>query len=126
MTAVVLVPAGLIFACSGPGAGAAIAENIAYAQAHALVVLTALEVSALIWLCVRRSRGWPLASALLLLLHPAWTVSALDGDCGALKAQASVLFTVLAAGCLVGQITHLTWSWTESLPTDSDDGPSYH
>jgi hypothetical protein len=44
---------------------------------------------------------------LLLGLHPAWTISAYQGDCGIFKQTASILFTLLF-------VVLLTWQF--SLP----------
>lgn len=74
-----------IFACSGPGAGAVIAESIQIGYFHACVA-GALFFIALLLTAVRfRCRSvWvaPILLGFLLALHPAWTVSAGRGDCG--------------------------------------------
>lgn len=54
-----------------------------------------------------RMRQWtflPLICGLLLLIHPAWTVSAVHGDCGYSKRHASNLFSVIYVGLLMYQI----------------------
>jgi hypothetical protein len=92
-----------ILACSGPGAGQAIARSIAigHFSAAAVAFMT-------IWL-FRLSEGtgryWPAYwSALLLTLHPAWTISAIRGDCGMTKVAVSVIVFLLISGFLTLQI----------------------
>jgi hypothetical protein len=99
-----------LFACSGPGAGEAIGRSIEIGFIHAEVVggLVALSLA----LLVVRPRRWlaPAVLLVLLALHPAWTVSAISGDCGQLKVLASSLFTLLGGAVLLVQVGRLTWS----------------
>ena len=96
-----------LLACSGPGAGAAIAKNTANRYAHAAVAGGLLLTSALV--LVLGSRRWLVPAILLglLILHPAWTISGLGiGDCGMLRRDVSWLFTglgVVALGWQVGR-----------------------
>jgi len=39
----------------------------------------------------------------MLLIHPAWTVSAIHGDCGGMKIQTSVFFTAVYFGLIIFQ-----------------------
>jgi hypothetical protein len=43
------------------------------------------------------------AAAVMLLIHPAWTVSAIHGDCGSMKIQASMFFTAVYFGFIIFQ-----------------------
>lgn len=82
-----------VLACSGPGALIAIRQNITigyFAAAIGAVVVLALAYDAL---RTRRLRLTLPSAALLLLLHPAWTISAVHGDCGYFKRDASYYFT---------------------------------
>lgn len=82
-----------IFACSGPGAFITIRQNITigyFAAAIGAVVVLALTYDAL---RTRRLRLTLPSAALMLLLHPAWTISAVHGDCGYFKRDASYFFT---------------------------------
>lgn len=99
----------LILACSGPGAMRLIQDNILYAQQHALVVGAIAILSIMLWLVIRRWIVLPFCVALLLILHPAWTVSAISGDCGFFKAGAAMFVTVLAGVCLLLQ--GAAWIW---------------
>lgn len=95
-----------MFACSGPGAGAAIAESIRISQIHAVVLALMLLVSA----GLSRLNGKRVVTLVLLALlaiHPAWTVSALVGDCGHLKQCAVWFVTVAASLALIWQVAHL-------------------
>ena len=82
---------GLCFqACSGPGAHRVIAENIAYAHWSALGVGLILLPIGFRYV---RARCWVAAGShgILLLLHPAWWMSATHGDCGARLQAASLI-----------------------------------
>jgi hypothetical protein len=85
----------LTLACSGPGAFAAIYFSTIYAWYFA-------GISAVIVLAIAydhlRLRTWSwrlLLAGLLMALHPAWTVSAVAGDCGGMKKQASMTVLIL-------------------------------
>lgn len=99
----------LLVACSGPGAGQTIHNNIVYAQYQFLVVAMLALASILFWLGTRRQRGLMLTEIVLMIIHPAWTISALHGDCGYLKAYVATGFTVLAATCFALQVA--LWQW---------------
>ena len=71
-----------IFACSGPGAMATIAGNIAFAQQQASVVGLFTAVSLATWAKFSRRMRYPAICLLLLSFHPAWAMSATHGDCG--------------------------------------------
>lgn len=68
------------FACSGPGAGEAIAQSIEIGYTHAMGGLLIISLG----LLALGPRWWPIPALLvsLLVLHPAWTISAISGDCG--------------------------------------------
>ena len=65
-----------VLACSGPGAMRAIQGNILYAQQHAMIVGALAVLSGVLWLFHRRFWALPLCAIALLVIHPAWTVSA--------------------------------------------------
>ena len=99
----------LILACSGPGAMRLIQDNILYAQQHAMVVGCLAVLSVTLWVFLRRFKALPICVLLLLLVHPAWTISAIRGDCGYFKAGAATLDTVVSTIC-VGLQT-VAWLW---------------
>ena len=103
-----------ILACSGPGAMDTIWANIATAQEQAMIVGAMTIVTVVIWIFVQRWGEVPLVAIGLFAVHPAWTISAVSGDCGTLKVQASALVTVLAAICLIFQATIWLWRNSES------------
>lgn len=105
-----------ILACSGPGAGQAIARNIAlgyyFAAATGIIV---------IWLFRLRSRTgrdrpayWGVA---LFVLHPAWTISAIRGDCGSAKVTLSCVVILIVTAVLVLQL--LAFRRYKKLPDES-------
>ncbi len=92
-----------LFACSGPGAGAAIAgnERLATALGAGSVSFIGLSLALLYW--SGAGRWLTAAVAALALLHPAWTISARGGDCGILKADGACLFSGVGAVLLAAQ-----------------------
>jgi hypothetical protein len=95
-----------ILACSGPGAGALIAKNISYADGQAYVVGLLFGVSLILCRIAGCRWYWPVGCGLFLLLHPAWTISAISGDCGDMKASMATAFTCLAGAIVVVQAIH--------------------
>jgi hypothetical protein len=51
----------------------------------------------------RRFRFTLPVAAMMLLIHPAWTVSATHGDCGGFKIQTSIFFTTAYFGLIIFQ-----------------------
>ena len=93
----------VILACSGPGAAATIQQSITigyFCAAFGGVITLALAFDA--W----RVRDWrftlPIA-AVMLLVHPAWTVSAVHGDCGFFKRDVSYFFTAIYVALMIYQ-----------------------
>jgi len=85
-----------LFACSGPGAGDAIATNIRIGYVGA-VFSGLLLIPVFHAYNYGHGRRWPfLWSFILLIIHPAWTVSAIGGDCGGMKFVSTCFFTILA------------------------------
>jgi len=90
----------IMLACSGPGAMAAIRQAVIigyFCAATGGVITLALAYDS-----TRRGHSrftLPIA-ATMLLIHPAWTVSAVHGDCGSLKIQTSIVFTIVYLGLM--------------------------
>jgi hypothetical protein len=86
-----------LLACSGPGAMKAIADSIATGNLLALiggVLVAGVAIHAL----VTNSWYFPTWMSIgLMILHPAWTVSAIQGDCGWQKVVCSYGVTGLLA-----------------------------
>jgi len=97
-------PTAIVLACSGPGAGRIISESIRiahYCAAFGFLVLLVIFY----FQRFRAGRMWPLSvSIALLVIHPAWTVSAVSGDCGDSKREASYFVSFLLVGLLLYQI----------------------
>jgi hypothetical protein len=87
----------LLFACSGPGAASEMLRSTEYSYDHAAFVVGLLVLSLALSLIASQYRLMPLVEAALLLLHPAWTMSAYGGDCGYSKVNWSFAFTIMAA-----------------------------
>ncbi len=106
-----------LFACSGPGAHATIGFNIIVSFLEAVIVGLLVRASlSLRHRFIRRIGGLPphgfgllvlhpawwisaLFPALcfgLFVLHPAWWISAVNGDCGHFKILASTIITIAA------------------------------
>jgi hypothetical protein len=114
-----------ILACSGPGAFIAIRQNITigyFAAAIGAVVVLAIAYDAL---RTRRLRLTLPSAALMLLIHPAWTISAVHGDCGYSKRDASYFFTAVYLLLLFYQFLVSPRRSPEGSRSDSDsDTPS--
>lgn len=98
-----------LFACSGPGAPATIGRNIEIGFTQAGVMSGLLAVSLLVFALGPRRRAVPIVLLGLLALHPAWTISTIDGDCGYLKRDASYVFTALGSVALGWQVGRAVW-----------------
>ncbi len=96
----------MTFACSGPGAPHAIARNIEIGYTHAAIAAGLLLASVVLFAGLTHYRIWSILSAAFVILHPAWTVSAIHGDCGEMKHDLSWVFTILAEVVIAGQIIH--------------------
>jgi hypothetical protein len=82
--------------CSGPGEHRVIAENIAYSHWSALGV--ALGLLPIGYRYVRSGLyGFAIGHCGLLVLHPAWWISAVSGDCGHTLHAASTFYLVVTA-----------------------------
>ncbi|WP_435007339.1 hypothetical protein P12x_004663 [Tundrisphaera lichenicola] len=93
-----------LLACSGPGAFARIAANEAIAHHFAIITgvlaLTSLRIG------LHQSRMiLPGICWFLMLLHPAWTISARQGDCGGQKAGGAILFALATLVIVIIQAT---------------------
>jgi hypothetical protein len=109
-------------ACSGPGAGELIGQNIVLSQ-----VLFVAGLAASIHLAIRARKHplrarWMWMLGVLAIFHPMWWVSALQGDCG---------YTLCALSILVGAIQALVvarghWVIHRGLvgPKNSEDSSS--
>jgi len=96
-----------LFACSGPGAGEAIAVSILIGYRHAALAAVLLGLGLLLLTLSPKRWLFPAILGALLLLHPAWTVSAIHGDCGIMKRDASRVFTAVSSAALVLQAAGL-------------------
>ena len=93
----------IMFACKEPWAALSIEQSTLvgyYCAAAAAVITLALFREALrgyrLW--------WKLIVAVgLLVVHPAWTISAGIGDCGAFRLQTSTFVTAIYLGLLLHQ-----------------------
>jgi hypothetical protein len=95
--AAVLLWPGVVFACSGPGAGAAISSNERLATMMFLACLLLLPASLIVWRRSQRHRGWAVAHILLIVMNPIWWISAVAGDCGSSLRDVATVFVVVAA-----------------------------
>jgi hypothetical protein len=85
-----------VLACSGLDAADTVNNNFQRAVVLAILAGAMALAGGFIYLKARCKLSlWPLVgSTLLFALHPAWTVSAMIGDCGRSKLVAAVLFTL--------------------------------
>jgi len=93
----------VMLACKGPWAALSIEQSTIvgyYCAAAAGVITLALLRESLRGYQVGRK---PAIACCLLLLHPAWTISAEIGDCGAFRLETSVLVTFVYIALLIYQ-----------------------
>lgn len=107
----------MVFACSDPE-GFRLIEvhtrlSYLYAVASGVLLFVSLTVYAL------GPRRWlvPAIALILLAAHPAWTISAIQGDCGYGKEMMARLATGIAAWAVLCQSVRSAWyNWfTESV-----------
>jgi apolipoprotein N-acyltransferase len=69
--------------------------------------LAVVMLVAMVWLAKARKGGGGLVAATVILtaVHPAWTVSAIHGDCGMFKASSSMVVTLILFALLLVQMT---------------------
>ena len=96
-----------VFACSGPAAMETINDNFQRAVVLAILAGAMEVVSGFLYIKTRRKLSlWLLGlSTLFFAVHPAWTVSAMIGDCGQAKVSGAILFTVIVFVLFVVQVT---------------------
>ena len=107
----------MLFACSGPNAPAVIARSIEIGYIHALLMAGLLVASLLLSLMLGRHWLFPVVLIVLLTFHPAWTVSAVHGDCGYSKRSDSLLVTLVGISLLGWQCVRSVRS-TRIVPGD--------
>jgi hypothetical protein len=93
-----------------------IARNIEMAYTHAAVAGGLFMLSLGVFAIGPRRWAVPAVLLCLLALHPAWTISALSGDCGFSKRDASWGFTVLGSIAICWQMGHSLWARWYSKP----------
>lgn len=93
----------MLFACSGDGAGPYIVRSEFLGYCHAGIVAILLMASAMLSFRGTRTPFVPALLAILLLIHPAWTIDATSGDCGMLKRIVSYAFTGIGVAALLCQ-----------------------
>jgi len=113
--AAVLLWPGVAFACSGPGAGAAIDSNERLATMLFLACLLLLPVSLMVWRKSQRYRGWAVAHILMLVTNPIWWISARSGDCGYFLAVVATVLVVVA-GLGTARVTWLSLRKAAPVP----------
>ncbi len=96
-----------MFACSGPRSGILISENTELGYILAAVLGGVLLLSVVAYVIGRRLVGFPVILLGLLAVHPAWTVSALQGDCGESKRDLSWACTVVGGLVFGWQVVYL-------------------
>jgi hypothetical protein len=98
-----------MFACSGPGASHTIAESIEIGFDNVRILAIVIVVSMIVSFFSKR-RFATLCLYAMFALHPAWTISALSGDCGYFKRDASEAFTLTACFVLAAQLLRTGYS----------------
>jgi len=91
-----LLASEVALGCSGPGAMAGISAAVEYGFRAAAVVGAITILILVVWGIFCRRWAVALAHLGLIATHPAWTVSAVHGDCGMRKVQLSSAYILLA------------------------------
>jgi hypothetical protein len=96
----------VVLACSGPGARALTEGNTHLSvQLFALGCFLVVATAALYFFRRKRSSLiLAIVAAIILAVHPVWTISAMAGDCGAFKASASMDATGLLGILFLAQL----------------------
>ncbi|AIE84097.1 hypothetical protein [Fimbriimonas ginsengisoli] len=94
-------------ACSGPDVMGTIEAHQRFATVCACAIGLLFLVALRLTISRRLDTGtfWNLAG--MFALHPAWTISGFDGDCGFMQVNASILFLGIAA--LLTWFLFLAW-----------------
>lgn len=93
-------------ACSGPGARALVDGNTRLSLQLFAVGCFLAAATAFLYFLRRKRASLIIATiaALLIAVHPVWTISAMVGDCGASKASASMSATGILGILFVTQL----------------------
>lgn len=93
------------YACSGKGVWASIEENIRTAYWYAALGLI-FHMATIILYFLREKKGIFMValSIIVLVTHPAWTISEVSADCGMWKASAAKYSTGLIVGVFLIQL----------------------
>jgi hypothetical protein len=105
----------ILLACSGfDGPPEALVRSIEVANQHAAVAACLCLASFALFTV--KPTWWviPAISVVLFALHPAWTVSAIGGDCGFLKREAACAATGIGLAAICLQLGRIVWTWTFS------------
>jgi hypothetical protein len=105
------------YACSMKGGPMALAKHIR-GEVHNAQTYWAVEVGITLVMAILAARmksGWAVASILFLFaaVHPAWTVSASQGDCGETLRETSKILLWVSVACVVLQMVR--WLSTSKL-----------
>jgi len=111
-----------LFACSGRGAGETIGANIDIGNFNAAIMFGLLAVSATWYFIVRQHGIIAAVLAAMLILHPAWFISARMGDCGFLKRDASLIFTGAGLLLVCVQLRGVQRNHASAFPSGAPEG----
>jgi len=113
-----------MIACSGPDAGATIARNADIGNINGGVAVGICLCSIALYTLWRRGWGFPAAQVAIASFHPAWTISAIGGDCGYLLRDASYVATTVAGLVLIAPGAYSARTYFRRFRSDlaGDDG----
>src|SRR6476646_1056 len=92
LLAITIVFQHVALACQGPGVGELVDANIRLSAQLFAVACFLVAATAAIYFFRRKRVSLVIAvlAAIILAVHPVWTVSAFSGDCGGSKAMSSL------------------------------------
>ena len=113
-----------LFACSGPGAGAAMIRSVEIGNEHAFAMTGLFAVS--MFLFAHDSRWWftPVLVAAFLAFHPAWPIGVGSGDCGYFKRDVSWGVSTVGGFALLRQFLKTMLTRENALPSTSEKPPT--
>ena len=110
---------GVTFACSGPGAAAFIEANTITAFTYAAFGLILLLATVTFYF-LRKKKGLLIVgiSLAVLVVHPAWTIGAMIGDCGmSMVSMARYATGALGAGFLLQLLLWFVGYMNQRVPS---------
>lgn len=105
MLALFYLTTNVVYACSGPGAGALTAQNRKIVIVYGITALTVILSTIAVYFA-RGKKGLPaiLLSLIFAFFHPVWHYGGGGGDCGGAMSEMAKYVTVILVALLAIQV----------------------